>query len=270
MVFAPRFLKPFASRRVPHRVTHAELEALGDLRLKDALVLVAFPTTGMAAPIAAQYLIRRLGLPLVGHFRIPEATGVVAIHDGIATGPVRVFGGEIECNLDGGCPHLYLVSSDLPLPPEGLRSVAAGVVGAARDGGARFVVCLEGVVREEGDETADVYCVGAEPKALGLLREATRVEPAARALLVGITAEILQRAPSVGLAAGALIVEARREHPDSRAAAALVEVLDRLLPDLRIDPGPLVEEAMEMERELADQRRQADLQMVRSPQTTFI
>jgi uncharacterized protein len=235
----------------------ARLEPFGEMDLSDSLLIIAFPTTGMAGPIAAHFLVRRLGLPLVGHVALPELTGLVTVHDGLATSPVRVHGGAVECTLDGGCPRVHVASSDVHIPPEAVRRVAQTLVASAKDAGARMVVCLEGVVRHEGDETPDVHLAAAQLSVLGELSQATGVEPAARALIVGSTAETLHAARSRDMAAGALIVEATRDAPDGRAAAALISVLDHLLPEIKVDPGPLIEEAMELEQEMAKARRDA-------------
>jgi predicted ATP-grasp superfamily ATP-dependent carboligase len=49
---------------------------------------------------------------------------------------------------------------------------------------------------------------------------------------------------------GAILVEATREHPDGRAAAALIEALDRIVPDVKMDAKPLLKEALALEEEI--------------------
>lgn len=227
----------------------ATMEALGDLDARDALVLVAFPTTGQASSIAAQYLVRQMGLPLVGHVRLPDMQGVVAIQDGRVTSVVRVYGGDVECRLDKDCPRVYIVTADLPLPPPALGEVAHLILDLAQEGKAHLVLCLEGVVRSEGDDTPDVYCASADMTVLEELRS-RKIPVMERALIGGIAGPILLGARVRNVRAAALLVEATREHPDGRAAAALVETLALIMPGAVVDAKPLLAEATALEHEL--------------------
>jgi len=237
--------------------------------LKDAMVLVAFPTAGSASSIAAQYLVRNLHLPLVGHFLLPEMAGLVAIQDGRVTSAVRIFGGEVACRIGHDCPRVYLVTTELALPAPALMRLGNAVMDWASRGGAHMLLMLEAVVRSEGDESPDVFVAAADPKVLKTLRGAG-LPPMERALIAGITAQILLEAPQRGIAAGAFLVEASREHPDGRAAAALVEAVAKVIPDVVVDAGPLMSEAMELEAEIKKARNQAMGAAAMPPQASFI
>lgn len=225
------------------------LETFAKVNLKDALVLVAFPTTGSASSIAAHYLVRHLELPLVGHVLAPELSGIMAIQDGRATSALRIFGGETVCKLDKGCPRIYLVMTELALPPLMTLGIADALLAWAKQGGAHLVLALEGVVRGDSDDTPDVYCASANPEVLAELQK-TKTPVMERALIGGVTSHIVLAGPARGQRTGALLVEASRDHPDGRAAAALIEALARVMPDVPIDPKPLAKEALELEKEV--------------------
>lgn len=226
------------------------------LSLKDALVLIAFPTTGSAAPIAAQYLVRHLNLPLVGHLRLPDLAGLVSIQDGIVTSPVRIYGGEVACKIGHDCPRIFVVTTELALPPPVLGRIGDALLTWAGKGGAHLMLALEGVVRQEGDDTPDVYCASAEQEILKILQK-TKVEVMERAVIAGIAAQILLDGGKHGIHTGALLVEASRDHPDGRAAAALIEVVSRMIPDVPVDAKPLELEAKALEEELKRSRGNA-------------
>ena len=59
-------------------------ELRADADPNDALILVAFPSTGAASPIAAQYLIQRLDMPLVGDIRVEGMEALVHVVDGLS------------------------------------------------------------------------------------------------------------------------------------------------------------------------------------------
>ncbi|HLF17070.1 MAG TPA: PAC2 family protein [Candidatus Thermoplasmatota archaeon] len=245
------------------------VETLARVDLKGALVVVAFPTTGQSSSIAAHYLVRHLELPLVGHLRIADLQNVVAIQDGRVTSAVRIFGGEVECRLDGRCPRIYLVMTELALSPPLLSRVGASIIAWAKEGGAHLVLAMEGVVRGEGDTTPDVFCAASDAGILKELRK-TGLEPMERALIAGIAARILLLGPVEKVRTGAILVEATRDHPDGRAAAALLEALAKVVPDVKMDFKPLLAEAMQLEEEI--RRAQAPTQELPpgTPNSTFI
>src|SRR5688572_1291420 len=219
----------------------AALETFAPADLRDSLVIAAFPTTGSAASIAAQYLIRNLELPLVGHVRVPELSAVTSIEAGRATSAVRVYGGEVVC-LGRKCPRVFLVTTELAPPPTVAFRLSEAVLDWAGKGGAHMVLALEGVVRGEGDNTPDVFCAAADASVLAELT-GTGIPAMERALIGGITAHLLLLGPSRKVRSGAVMVEASRDHPDGRAAAALIEALAKIVPDARMDPKPLLQEA---------------------------
>ncbi len=225
------------------------LETFHKVDLKDALVLVAFPTTGSASSIAAHYLVKHLGLPLVGHVLAPEMTGVMAVQDGKSTSAVRILGGETECRLDKGCPRIYVVLTELAMPPLVTVRIADRLLDWARAGGAHLVLALEGVIRADGDDTPDVFCAAAKDEVLKELKK-TGTPVMERALIGGVTAHLVLAGPARGVRTGALLVEASRDHPDGRAAAALIAALARVVPDIPIDPKPLMKEAMQLESQI--------------------
>jgi len=54
-----------------------------------------------------------------------------------------------------------------------------------------------------------------------------------------------------------LVARARPEIPDARAAARIIETLDKLIPDMQVDVKPLYEEAERIEERLKLLRKQA-------------
>lgn len=233
------------------------LETFKKVELKDALILVAFPTTGSASSIAAHYLVKHLDLPLVGHVMAPEMSGVMAVQDGRATSALRILGGETVCKLDKGCPRIYVVLTELALPPMVTLRVADGLLAWARAGGAHLVLALEGVIRGEGDDTPDVFCAAAKDDVLKELKK-TGTPVMERALIGGVTAHLVLAGPARGVRTGALLVEASKDHPDGRAAAALIEALARVVPDIAIDPMPLLKEAMALETQIKSTQQAAE------------
>ncbi len=242
----------------------ATVETFTDANPRDALVVVAFHGTGAAAAIAASYLRQSLNLPLVGHVRVADIGAVVNVQAGIATSPIRIFGGEVECRLDKGCPSLYIVLAEMPVDANLVDDIAEAVLSWA--GAARAIVCLDSVNRDDGEEEPDVYAIADDAETLALL-EPTGAAVMQGGFLVGMTAAVLSRSRDHGAHGAALVVEAAAEHPDARAAAALVSRVDPLLPEIRVDAAPLLDEAKIIEQKLAALQKAQTAQAVRSPHT---
>ncbi|MEA3191222.1 MAG: uncharacterized protein QOD77_1804 [Thermoplasmata archaeon] len=245
------------------------VETFVKANVKGSLVLVAFPSTGSAASIAAQYMIRHLDLPLVGHIRLPELSGLAGIQDGLVTTAVRIYGGEVECKVGRDCPRVFIVTTEMPLPPPLLSRLAEAIIYWTSANEAQLLLVLEGVGREEGDDQPDVFSASADAKVLKVLQQAG-IPAMERALVAGISAQILLDAPLRGVEAGGLFVEASRDHPDGRAAAALLEAVARLVPDVPVNAKPLMKEAMELEREIKAAQARAEAANTIPQAQTFI
>lgn len=73
----------------------------------------------------------------------------------------------------------------------------------------------------------------------------------------GITGALLNEGRWTAADVIALIVEAYSEIPDARAAAAMVEAIDKLLPQIDLNVSPLYAEAEKIESRLKTLREQA-------------
>lgn len=227
----------------------AKVECFTETDPKDAVILFAFPSAGSAAPIAAQYLLRHLDLPLVGHVQVPELLGLASIHEGRVTSPVVLHGGQVVCKLGKDCPRLYVATCDVPLPGQVMVQIIQALLKWSTPG--HLILALESVVRAPDDDTPDVYVAAASPEVLAELTK-QKIKPMPRAMIAGTTAQVLLAGQDAGLRTAGLIVEADPEQPDGRAAAELLKVLDKLVPDIDLDANPLMEEAMELEKAIQD------------------
>lgn len=245
-----------------------KLNTFGKVEAKDAIVLVAFPTTGSASSIAAQYLVRHLALPLVGEVPAPELAGVMAIQDGVATSAIRVYGGKVACRIGKkSCPGIFVVTTELTLPPPAIQRVAQAILQWASAAGTYAVLGLEAVIRMEGDTTPDVFCASRDA---GMLKELVKagIPAMQRAVIGGMNSFLVLAKTDVRTAC--LMVEATRLHPDGRAAAALIEAVSRFVPDVAIDHKPLMTEATKLEEEIRSTVSSAQQSVVAPDERSFI
>ena len=235
-------------------------EASASQNFGEGSVLVsAFPSAGLATIVAAHYMIRALKLPRIGRFDSPDVSPIAIVQGGQVNPMVRAY----------GRPDLGLVLSEFPPTPPQANALARTILDGAERRKARLIVCLEGVVPHPvGDEDEEVgeAIAGIEDQPPEQVWVAfSRRDPAlvksfessgARALedgvIGGVSGALLVQGLGRSVPVAVFLVSARVAEglPDHRAGAALIEALDRLLPEVKIDTKPLRAQAEQIEKAL--------------------
>jgi predicted ATP-grasp superfamily ATP-dependent carboligase len=214
-----------------------------------AIVVSSFPSAGLAPTVAAHYIIRSLNLPRIGFVVLPEGGSIAVVQSGQVNPPVRIYGRG----------DLAIVLSELPVPLDLAPRIARMILDGAEHRKARMVVGLEGVVPHPAPDEAP-------PKEESVWAALSRSDPKVMEQLKACNVRLLEDGV-IGGVSGGLLVEALRRavpvsvllvsagngpegFPDHRAGATLIEALDRLLPELKIDTGPLRTQAEMIERAL--------------------
>ena len=216
-----------------------------------AIVLSSFPSAGLAATVAAHYIVQTLNLSRIGLVDNPEGSAIAIVQSGRVQPAVRIHGRS----------NLAMVLSELPVSPSAGPDIARMILDGAERRKARLVIGLEGVFPHPSDGEPE-----AEPTEEYVWAALSRPDSTLTTQLRGARARILEDG-IIGGVSGALLVEGIRRSvpvavllvsarqseegfPDHRAGAAQIETLDRLLPDLSIDTGPLRTQAEVIERAL--------------------
>jgi predicted ATP-grasp superfamily ATP-dependent carboligase len=219
-----------------------------------AVILSAFPSAGLATIIAGHYMVRALKLPRVGRFDSPELAPVAVVQGGEVHPTIRVYGRS----------DLALVLSEFPPSPSQANAVARTILDNAERRRARAILCLEGVVpHPEGDEeegtAADSTPVeqvwvtySRKDAAFAKTFEGAGARQLEEGVIGGVSGALLVQGIGRQVPVAALLVSARVAEglPDQRAGAVLIEALDRLMPELKIDTGPLRAQAEQIEKAL--------------------
>ncbi len=224
-----------------------------------SVLISAFPSAGLATIVAAHYIIRALKLPRIGRFDSPDVSPIAIVQAGEVNPMVRAY----------GRPDLALVLSEFPPTPAQANALARSILDNAERHRARMIVCLEGVVphplgaeaeEEEGESAAadeqppGQVWVAFSRKDPSLLKafEGSGARVLEDGVIGGVSGALLVQGLSRSLPVAVFLVSARVAEglPDHRAGAALIEALDRLLPEIEIDTGPLRAQAEQIEKAL--------------------
>jgi predicted ATP-grasp superfamily ATP-dependent carboligase len=219
-----------------------------------SVVLSAFPSAGLATIVAGHYIVRALKLPRIGRFESPDLSPIAVVQSGQVHPTVRVYGRS----------DLALVLSEFPPNPPQANAVAQTILDAAERHKARAIICLEGVVPHPEALEADPKSglipsdeqvwVAYSRKDADFVRgfEAAKARPLEEGVIGGVSGALLVQALGRSIPVAVLLVSARVAEglPDHRAGAALIETLDRVLPELKIDTDPLRAQAEQIEKAL--------------------
>ncbi len=232
-----------------------------------SVVISAFPSAGLATTVAGHYAIRALKLPRIGRFDSADLSPIAIVQGGEVHPMVRAY----------GRPDLALVLSEFPPTPAQANAIAKTILDNAESHGARLIIGLEGVVPHPEDDDgepaeADPTAVTAsstdpapgdtgeqvwvaysrQDPALAKTFEPAGVRALEDGVIGGVSGGLLVQGIGRKVPVAVMLVSARVAEglPDHRAGAALIEALDRLLPEIRIDTGPLRAQAQQIERAL--------------------
>ena len=224
-----------------------------------SVLVSAFPSAGLATIVAAHYIIRALKLPRIGRFDSPDVSPIAIVQGGQVNPMVRAY----------GRPDLGLVLSEFPPTPSQANALARTILDGAERRKARLIVCLEGVVPHpvddenegeseaiigDGEEPPEQVWVAFSRKDPALLKlfEPSGARPLEDGVIGGVSGALLVQGIGRSLPVAVFLVSARVAEglPDHRAGAALIEALDRLLPEIEIDTKPLRAQAEQIEKAL--------------------
>lgn len=231
-----------------------------ELDLKSAMLIECFPTIGLVSTIAASYLVSQMKLELKGTITAPWLPPVAVVYGGRPLPPVRIYGGEKVCGIDGTCDQIFLLMSEFPIPDQGTYPMADALLDWASGHGCREVVSLEGLPKDppskdteperaEPKSSPPVWGVGATERSRAMLKR-EKVPEMEAGVITGISGVLLWLAEQRKVDALCLLAEAYKDFPDARAAAGLVRVIDVLLKQIEINLEPLLKQAEEIERQI--------------------
>ncbi len=224
-------------------VTHTKID------LSNSMLIVAFPTVGLVSLIASRFIIDTLDLEEVGSFESPYFVPATVIHKGIPLPPVRIYVGKKKCGPNGSCNQLAIILSEFMPAWEIMKPLAETILTWAQQNKCKYIVTLEGsdAVGEKPSSAPKVFGLGSTVEMRELLKK-YKIDESEEGVITGISGLLLYKGVQSNLHVLSLLSEVHVSYPDSRAAGRLLEKLNLLLPEIKIDPEPLYKEAETIER----------------------
>jgi len=213
-------------------------------KVKAPTVIEGFPGFGLVSTIATGFLIDHLKCEQIGKYWFEEGQPTIAIHANKLVDPIGVYYNKKY--------NLVIVHSIAPAA--GMEWRAADIVlDVARQIGAKEIITLEGVGSQEAENRGFFYTSNPDHKKKF---EKIGIESLGEGIIVGVTSALLMKAPQKGYDVCSLFAETQSNLPDSKAAAKIIELIDRYL-GLKVDYQPLLKQAQEFEKKLRSMLEQA-------------
>ncbi|MFH1592264.1 MAG: PAC2 family protein [Candidatus Woesearchaeota archaeon] len=206
-------------------------------RPSNPIIIEGFPGFGLVSTIATEFLISHLGAVQIGRIIMEEVPPMVAVQKGRIIEPIGIFYAK-KYNLI----ILNAITSVTGFEWE----IAKQVVGLGKMLKAKEIVCIEGI--GSATEENNMYYLTNKEKNVSKLEKKTGLGRLKDGIIMGVTgAMVLHKT----ILTNCFFVETHSNLPDSRAAAKIIEILDKYI-GLKLDPKPLIAQAENFETKIKD------------------
>ena len=226
-----------------------------DHAFKNAVAIVGFPSIGLVSSIASNFMSRELGLELVAGIESPEFPPYTVIQNGVPMPQMRIFSGfrEPKDEDDGGidCEDIAIITSEFVSKVEHMYPIAIALLDWFEENGIKTVITLDGIPLFAPDEY-EIMGTGSTEKAREIM-EKYQIEPFSDGMIRGISGVMLYNGSLRGMDIITILGSARSDIPDPIGAAKLLEPIQRMIPEIKLDMEPLYQEASDLNRRLSAQ-----------------
>jgi len=204
---------------------------------KNCTLIEGFPGFGLVGTIASEFLLEHLQVEQIGKVIFDDMPAMVAIHKNKLVEPLGIFYNK-KYNLV--LLHAITASSGLEWKLSGM------VMDLCKQLSIKEIICMEGVGSSMEKSTSRVFFYSSNEKSKTKFAK-IGVNPLKEGIIIGVTGAVLLRAEN--LPVSAIFAETHTNLPDSKAAAKVIEVLDKYL-GLKVNYKPLLHQAEQFEEKL--------------------
>ncbi|MCH8003078.1 MAG: proteasome assembly chaperone family protein [Nanoarchaeota archaeon] len=204
---------------------------------KNCRLIEGFPGFGLVGTIASEFLLEHLKFEQIGKIVFDEMPATVAIHEGKVVEPLGIFYNK-KYNLV--LLHAITASSGMEW------KLSDTVIELSKQLDIKEIICLEGVGSSDETVTSRVFFYSNNDKNKSKFNK-IKVDPLKEGIIIGVTGAVLLRAEKIPVSC--VFAETHTNLPDSKAAAKVIEVLDKYL-GLGVDYKPLLVQAEKFESKL--------------------
>ncbi len=239
------------------------------LDLRNAAVIDGFPSVGLVSTITANYLIGILKMEQIGILDSIHFPTVSVVRNSEPLNPVRIYA---KSQVKNDEKQVVVFISEFQPPPNLIKMIASTILDWMIEQGCKLLISPEGLVIDRGEvssmeeeeeetpknevEELEAYGIGSTENARKLLGE-YKIQQFQEGVISGVAGVLLNEGKRRGFDVISLLAEARPNYPDARAAARVIEAIDKILLHMTIDVKPLYREAEGIEARIMSMQQQA-------------
>jgi uncharacterized protein (TIGR00161 family) len=202
---------------------------------KSPIIIQGFPSFGLVGTIATGFLIDHLGAKPIGEIVVKEIAPMIAIHKNSIIKPLEIYYDKKN--------NIIILNALMNV--SGIEwDIAETILKMANELKSKEIITLEGVASQEMTTAPKAYFYST--KCTEKMKKEGLVE-LNEGVVLGVTASLLLRNKNNNISC--IFAETHTDLPDSKAAAKVIEVLDKHL-GLNIDYKPLLKRAEEFETKI--------------------
>lgn len=221
------------------------------LEIKNPVAITGFPDVGLVGTIAVSHLISSLKLKEIGHIESEQLPPIIVVHGKRPKAPIRLYGNS----------KIVVAVSEIPIPHSLIYALSESLVDWFKKKGVKLTVLLGGIANPKRMELEKpgVYGVstGKGPDEILVKKEVKFFE---EGFISGQDGVILRNCMEKGLSSIYLMAESHFGYPDPGAAAAAIEVMNKIL-DMDVDVKTLLEKEEEIRIVTRDLMRRTEENM---------
>jgi uncharacterized protein len=234
-----------------------EVKKFKDVNLENGTIIEGSPGVGLVSSIAATHLVDFLKLDQICAFDSEAFPPTSMIYASKPKYPARIY-------ADSKHKIGVFLSEFTPIP-QLHRSMALKLMEWCKEQKIRRIVSMEGLPSDikclptepiEKIETK-VFGIGSTDQARKEIKKA-KIDALETGMIYGVSGVLLNEGRWNNYDVITLLAEACVDIPDSMAAAKILEAIDKLIPEIKIETKPLYEESKKLEEYLKTLRKQAE------------
>jgi len=203
---------------------------------KNPIVVEGFPSKGFVSTIATNYMVRELGMKLVGYIEVEELKSIIIVRDYVPLRPIRIY---VKDNL-------VLIYSEVIVPYHSIPALSAALNKWLDSLKPKLIVLMAGISGTEPSKGHQILGVTSK-KELASMLKGLKLKVLEDGVLTGVSSDILMHCVEKNMPAIGLMVETEY-NPDALAATTMLEILNKLL-KIKIDIDSLKKMGNEIENE---------------------
>lgn len=206
--------------------------------IKDAVILEGSPELGLIGNILGWLLVDQLKMKQIGFVDSKDFPPLAVLYNGVSLHPFRIYSAE----------NIVLFLSDFIIPPKVAYDMANGIVSWAEKNNAKEIITFNSVVVRE--KTGQIAAAANTQEAVKDLADmGVPIMPFGN--INGLSGTLMTKSMIKGIPSTCLFAEVLNQYPDPRAAATIVETLNKKL-GINIETESLLKEAEEIESRLKE------------------